>query len=70
MPVLTAVGGKSPAWWQKAMKELAGVLPNAQHVTLLGQSHMVKASVLSPVLTEFFTNAKTVAANGAAFRES
>jgi pimeloyl-ACP methyl ester carboxylesterase len=70
MPVLTAVGGKSPAWWQKAMKELAGVLPNAQHVTLLGQSHMVKASVLSPVLTEFFINSKTVAANGVAYQES
>jgi pimeloyl-ACP methyl ester carboxylesterase len=54
MPVLTAVGGKSPAWWQQAMNELAGILPNARHVTLPGQNHMVKASVLAPVLVEFF----------------
>jgi pimeloyl-ACP methyl ester carboxylesterase len=56
MPVLTAVGGKSPKWWQKAMKDLADVLPNARYVTLPGQTHMVKASVLCPVLTEFFAN--------------
>lgn len=68
MPVLTAVGGKSPAWWQKAMKELAGVLPNAQHVTLPDQTHMVKASVLSPVLTEFFATAAGV--NGVAYQVS
>ena len=54
MPVLTAVGGKSPAWWQQAMKELADILPNARHVTLPGQNHMVKVSVLAPVLVEFF----------------
>ena len=70
MPVLTAVGGKSPAWWQKAMKELADVLPNAQHVTLPGQTHMVKASVLSPVLTEFFANSTAVGANGVAYHAS
>jgi len=54
MPALIAVGGKSPAGWQKAMKELADVLPNARHVTLAGQTHMVKASVLAPVLVELF----------------
>ena len=62
MPVLTAVGGKSPEWWQTAMKELAGVLPNAQHVTLPGQTHMVKASVLCPVLKGFLTNSTTATA--------
>lgn len=56
MPVLTAVGGKSPVWWQNAMKDLAGVLPNAHHRTLPGQNHMVKASVLAEALTEFFGN--------------
>lgn len=56
MPVLAAVGGKSPLRWQKAMKELSDVLANAQHVTLLGQTHMVKASVLTPVLVNFFAN--------------
>jgi pimeloyl-ACP methyl ester carboxylesterase len=56
MPVLTAAGGKSPAWWQKAMKELADVLPNARYLTLPGQTHMVKASALAPALVEFFGN--------------
>lgn len=55
MPALTMVGGKSPEWWQKAMKELSEVLPNAQHVTLAGQTHMVKPAVLTPVLIEFFS---------------
>jgi len=54
MPALTAVGGKSPAWWQDAMKQLADALPNAQHHTLPGQTHMVKANVLAPMLVEFF----------------
>lgn len=59
MPALTAVGGKSPIWWQKAMKELADALPNARHVTLPGQTHMVKAAVLAPVLIDFFANSIT-----------
>lgn len=54
IPALTAVGGKSPIWWQDAMKALAAALHNAQHQTLPGQTHMVKASALAPVLTEFF----------------
>jgi len=56
MPVLAAVGGKRPLWWQKAMRELSDVLPNAQHLMLPGQTHMVKASVLVPVLVNFFAN--------------
>lgn len=56
MPALTMVGGKSPAWWQRAMKELSEVLPSARHVTLAGQTHMVKASMLASVLVEFFTD--------------
>jgi len=56
MPALTAVGGKSPGWWQDAMKQLSKVLPNAQHRVLAGQTHMVKAQALAPVLTEFFLN--------------
>ena len=56
MPALTAVGGKSPVWWQDAMKELSTVLPNARHLILPGQNHMFKASVMAPVLTEFFAN--------------
>lgn len=56
MPALTAVGGKSPVWWQDAMNQLSTVLPNARHLTLPGQNHMFKAPAMAPVLTEFFCN--------------
>ena len=54
MPTLVAAGGKSPDWMRNAMSELAGVLPEAEHRTLEGQTHIVKAQALAPVLTEFF----------------
>lgn len=54
MPTLVAVGGKSPDWMQSAMRNLADVLPNARHRTLEGQTHIVKAEALAPVLAEFF----------------
>lgn len=54
MSVLTAVGGKSPTWWQDARRALAAAPPNAQHRTLPGQTHMLKAKVLAPLLVEFF----------------
>ena len=54
MPSLVMAGGKSPAYMQNGMRELAAVLPNAQHVTLPGQTHMVKPDVLVPELIEFF----------------
>jgi len=47
-------GGKSPAWMRTATASLASVLPGARYVTLAGQTHMVKAKALAPVLTEFF----------------
>jgi pimeloyl-ACP methyl ester carboxylesterase len=53
-PTLAMAGGKSPDWMRNAMRELADVLPNAKHHTLEGQTHVVKAEVLAPVLTEFF----------------
>jgi pimeloyl-ACP methyl ester carboxylesterase len=56
MPALTAVGSKSPGWWQDAMQQLSRVLPNSQHRVLAGQTHMVKAQVLAPVLQEFFAS--------------
>lgn len=55
MPALVISGGKSPAWMQNAMKSLAKVLPNARHQTLAGQTHIVKAEALAPVLKEFFS---------------
>jgi pimeloyl-ACP methyl ester carboxylesterase len=54
MPTLVAVGGKSPDWMRHAMRELADVLPNAKHLTLEGQTHIVKPEALAPALVEFF----------------
>jgi hypothetical protein len=54
IPTLVADGGKSPAWMRNGMRALAGVLPNAKHRTLEGQTHMLKAEAIAPVLVEFF----------------
>lgn len=55
MPALVMAGGKSPAYMQNGMRYLADVLPNAQHLTLPGQTHMVKEAVLAPEIVRFFT---------------
>jgi pimeloyl-ACP methyl ester carboxylesterase len=54
VPILVVEGGKSPTWMRHAMQALADVLPNAKRRTLEGQTHMVKPTVLAPVLVEFF----------------
>ena len=54
VPTLVVAGGKSPAWMRNAMQSLARVLPSAKHYTLEGQTHMVSAKALAPVLAEFF----------------
>jgi len=54
MPTLVIDGSKSPDWMRNAMRALAGVIPGAQPRTLPGQTHMVNAKVLAPVLVEFF----------------
>ena len=54
IPTSVIVGGKSPKWMLNGMKQLAEVIPNAEHKTLPGQTHMVKAGVLAPALAEFF----------------
>jgi pimeloyl-ACP methyl ester carboxylesterase len=56
MPVLAIVGGKSPTWMKHAMRALADVLPGAEHRVLAGQTHMVKAKALAPVLAGFFAS--------------
>lgn len=53
-PTLVLDGGKSPVWMRNATRALAGVLPTATYRTLAGQTHMVNAKVLGPVLAEFF----------------
>ena len=54
MPTLVSAGGKSSDGMRNAMRELAAVLPNARYITLEGQTHLVKAEALAPVLVEFF----------------
>lgn len=53
-PTLLLVGGKSPAWMQHGVGELATRLPAARLQVLPGQTHMLKADVTAPVLREFF----------------
>ena len=55
-------GGKSPTWMRNATRALAEVLPNASYRTLAGQTHVLKAKAVAPVLVEFFAGA--VAATG------
>jgi pimeloyl-ACP methyl ester carboxylesterase len=54
VPALVVDGGKSPGWMRHAMRALAEVLPNAQHRTLEGQTHMLEPKAIAPVLKEFF----------------
>jgi pimeloyl-ACP methyl ester carboxylesterase len=66
VPTLVMDGGKSQLWIRNAMRALAGVLPNAEHHTLDGQTHMVKPRALAPVLTAFFTGAASPSGRGPA----
>jgi pimeloyl-ACP methyl ester carboxylesterase len=54
VPTLVIDGGKSPAWMRSGMRALASTIPGARYETLPGQTHMVKAGVLAPVLAGFF----------------
>ncbi|MDX6741588.1 alpha/beta fold hydrolase [Actinocorallia sp. A-T 12471] len=53
LPTLVVSGGKSPEWSRNAMAHLAGILPSARLETLPGQTHIVKAKALGPVLIDF-----------------
>jgi pimeloyl-ACP methyl ester carboxylesterase len=54
VPVLAIDGGRSPDWMRHGVASLAKVLPSAEYRTLPGQTHIVKAPALAPVLTGFF----------------
>jgi pimeloyl-ACP methyl ester carboxylesterase len=54
-PTLVMVGSKSPAVMHNAQKAIASALPSSTYEVLEGQTHMVKAPVIAPKLTEFFT---------------
>ncbi len=53
-PTIAIDGGKSPAWMRNATRAVADLLPNAEYHTLDGQTHMVNAKVLAPVVAKFF----------------
>lgn len=54
VPALAVDGGRSPAWMRNGVASLAKVLPSAEYRTLPGQTHIVKAAALAPVLTDFY----------------
>ena len=53
-PAVIITGGRSPAWMRNGNAALAEVIPGATLQVLPGQTHMVKAKVLSPFLAGFF----------------
>jgi pimeloyl-ACP methyl ester carboxylesterase len=55
------VGGKSPASFQNGTRALAELLPNAEHHVLPGQTHMVKAKALAPLVTDCFAGVRAPA---------
>ncbi|WP_112242585.1 alpha/beta fold hydrolase [Kribbella monticola] len=54
MPVLVVGGGKSPEWMRTAVKATADAVPGAAHREIPGQTHIIKATAIAPVLREFF----------------
>jgi pimeloyl-ACP methyl ester carboxylesterase len=56
MPALVMDGGSSPTFMRNSQRAFADVLPNAQHRTLEGQTHLLKPEAVAPVLIEFFTD--------------
>jgi pimeloyl-ACP methyl ester carboxylesterase len=55
-PTLAMDGGKSPQPMRNAMAAIAANLPDATYRTLPGQTHMLKAGAVAPILIEFFGN--------------
>ncbi|MFF4028115.1 alpha/beta fold hydrolase [Nocardia elegans] len=53
-PVAVIAGSKSPAWMRNANAALAQAIPGSNHQVLPGQTHLVKAAALAPVLIDFF----------------
>lgn len=55
IPALVMDGEASYPFMRASAMALAGALPNAQHLTLEGQTHEVAPEALAPVLVEFFS---------------
>ena len=54
VPTLAMDGGASPEWARNAVRALVEVLPDAQHLTLEGQTHAADPEVVAPALERFF----------------
>lgn len=54
VPTLVMAGGKSPEWMRNAQEQIAAAIGGARSRTLPGQTHMLKAEAVEPVLVEFF----------------
>jgi len=62
VPVLAMAGGKSPEYMRQSSEQLAEILADARYRTLEGQTHMLKAKAVAPVLVEFFGTKTTAGA--------
>src|SRR6266545_3998754 len=56
VPTLAMEGGASPEWARNAVRALVEVLPDAQHLTLEGQTHAADPEVVAPALERFFAD--------------
>ena len=56
-PTLVAVGGKSPDWMRAGARALVDLLPDAREQVVEGQTHMLKAKAIAPVLIDFLAPA-------------
>ena len=52
-PTLVIAGGKSPAYMKNAQAAIAGQLPQGTLRELPGQTHMIRAKVVAPVVADF-----------------
>jgi pimeloyl-ACP methyl ester carboxylesterase len=53
---LVIVGERSPVWMRSGVERLAAAMPSARHVSMAGQTHDVDASLLAPLLRDYFAN--------------
>ncbi len=58
-PTLVVVGGKSPPFFHNGTKQLAGLLPDAEHRVLDGQNHMLKPKAMAPLLAAYLEEGPT-----------